>query len=111
MFFLTMAYFDIGNYKHTAPGHNISRQIMNNSSVAEVFVWVIIGEQGRCVVRVGAGVVGNLVKARDIDCQLPTFCQYKNSRWNVGRYQLLAVREVQHTNNLKHDETGKYLHH
>jgi hypothetical protein len=84
---------------------------MNNSSVAEVFIWVIIGEQGRCAARGEAGVVGNLVKARDIDYELPTFCQYKNARWSVGRYQLLAFRESQNINSLKHDETGKCLHH
>jgi hypothetical protein len=53
-------------------GQNSSKQIMNNSSVAEVVIRVIIGEQGRRAMTGGAGVVGNLVKARDIDSELPT---------------------------------------
>jgi hypothetical protein len=68
-----MAYLDVVNHKYTAHGQNTSKQSMNNSSVAEVVFGVIIGEQGRRVVRGRAGVVGNLVKARGgIDCELPT---------------------------------------
>jgi hypothetical protein len=67
-----MAYLDVGNSKYTVHGQNSSKQIMNNSSVVEVVIGVIIVEQGRRAMRGGAGVVGNLVKARDIDCELPT---------------------------------------
>jgi len=68
-----MAYLDVGNHKYMVFGHNSSKQIMNNSSVTDVVIWVIIGEQGRRAAREsGAGVAGNLVKARDIDCELPT---------------------------------------
>jgi hypothetical protein len=67
-----MAYLDVGNNKYAVHGQNSSKQIMNNSSDAEVVIGVIIGEQGRRAVRRGAGVAGNLVKARDIDCELPT---------------------------------------
>jgi hypothetical protein len=63
-----MAYHNVGNHKHPALGQSSSKQIMNNSSVAEVVIRVIIGDQGRPAMRGGAGVVENLVKARDIDC-------------------------------------------
>jgi hypothetical protein len=67
-----MTYLDVDNPKYTVHGQNSSKQIMNNSSVVEVVIGGIIVEQGRRTVRGGAGVVGNLVKARDIDCELPT---------------------------------------
>jgi hypothetical protein len=70
--FVTLAYRDEGNHKHTALGQNSSKQIMNNSSVVEVVIRAIIREQGRRAMRGGAGVAGNLVKARDNDCELPT---------------------------------------
>jgi len=50
-----MAYLAVGNRKRTVHGQNSSKQIMNNSSVAEVVIGVIIGEQGRRAVRVGSG--------------------------------------------------------
>jgi len=41
-----MAYLDVGNHKYTVLGQKSSKQIMNNSLVAEVVIGVIIGEQG-----------------------------------------------------------------
>jgi hypothetical protein len=51
---------------------DISKQIMNNSSAAEVVIWVTSGEQGVCAAKGKAGVARTLVNAHDIEHELPT---------------------------------------
>jgi hypothetical protein len=56
-----------------------------------------------------AGVVGTAVNKRDIERELPASDRYKTRAepWEDIN-QLLALREVQHTDSIQHDEAGKW---
>jgi hypothetical protein len=62
---------------------DISKQIMSNSSAAEVVIWVTSAEQSIGPAKGEAGVARTLVNAHDIEHELPTCRPYKNTRRTV----------------------------